>query len=138
MEVDTYTGLVRVLDVVAVHDIGKAINPGFVKGQIYGGVHMGIGIALTEDIAIDPKTGRAKGDSFRKYHTLNAPDMPNVRVLLIEEQEDCGPFGAKSIGEIATIPTAPAVVNAVNHALGTRLTTLPLTPERIIEAITKI
>lgn len=136
VEVDTYTGLVRVKDVVAVHDVGKAINPGFVKGQIYGGVHMGIGIALTEDIAIDAKTGKAKGNSFRKYHTINTPDMPPVRVMLIEEKEDYGPYGAKSIGEIATIPIAPAVVNAVNHALGTRLTTLPLTPERIVAAIT--
>ncbi|WP_206808739.1 xanthine dehydrogenase family protein molybdopterin-binding subunit [Paradesulfitobacterium ferrireducens] len=135
VEVDTLTGLVRVIDLLAVHDVGKAINPGFVKGQIYGGVQMGIGLALSEDLQIDPKSGKAKGDSFARYHLINAPDMPSVEVLLIEKGGDLGPFGAKSIGEIATCPTAPAVVNAVNHALGTNLTTLPLTPERILAAL---
>jgi xanthine dehydrogenase molybdenum-binding subunit len=66
---------------------------------------------------------------------VNAPEMPPLRVLLVEEGEPTGPFGAKAIGEIATIPVAPAVVNAVNHALGTRLTDLPLLPERVIEAL---
>lgn len=135
VEVDTFTGLVRVVDLLAVHDVGKAINPGFVKGQIYGGVQMGIGLALSEDLQIDPTSGKAKGDSFARYHIVNAPDMPPVEVLLIEKGGDLGPFGAKSIGEIATCPTAPAVVNAVNHALGTNLTTLPLTPERILAAL---
>ncbi|GAB6171258.1 molybdopterin-dependent oxidoreductase [Paradesulfitobacterium aromaticivorans] len=137
VEVDTLTGLVRVIDLLAVHDVGKAINPGFVKGQIYGGVQMGIGLALSEDLRIDPKSGKAKGDSFARYHLINAPDMPPVNVLLIEKGGDLGPFGAKSIGEIATCPTAPAVVNAVNHALGTNLTTLPLTPERILCALSE-
>ena len=89
-------------------------------------------MALIEDLKVDYKTGRIKGDSFSRYHLINAPDMPPVNVILLEEGEDAGPFGAKSIGEIATIPICPAVVNAVNHALGTNLTTLPLTPERIV------
>ncbi|CAA7600561.1 Aldehyde oxidase and xanthine dehydrogenase, a/b hammerhead domain protein [Acididesulfobacillus acetoxydans] len=135
VEVDTWTGLVRVVEVLAVHDVGRAINPGFVRGQIYGGVQMGIGYALTEDIAVDPVSGRAKGDRFSRYHLVNMPDMPPVRVILIEKGGDLGPFGAKSIGEIATCPTAPAVVNAVNQALGTNLETLPLTPERILRAL---
>ncbi|KLU59805.1 xanthine dehydrogenase molybdenum-binding subunit [Peptococcaceae bacterium CEB3] len=135
VEVDTLTGLVRVLEVLAAHDVGRAINPGFVKGQIYGGIQMGIGYALSEDIAIDPNNGRAKGDRFSRYHLINAPDMPPVKVILIEKGGDLGPFGAKSIGEIATCPTAPAVVNAVNHALGTNLTSLPLTPDKIIQAL---
>ena len=132
--VDTYTGLVTVNDYLAVHDIGKAINPGFVEGQILGGVQMGIGMALYEEIKFDFK-GKPINDSFSKYHVVNAPDMPEVRVLLIEEGEDYGPYGAKSIGELCTVPVAPAIVNAVNDALGTKLSSLPLTPEKILAAI---
>lgn len=138
LEVNTLTGLVKIIDILAVHDVGKAINPEFVRGQIYGGIQMGIGMALTEDLEVDPGTGRTRSDSFSKYHLINTPDMPPVEVILIEQGEDNGPFGAKSIGEIATCPTAPAIVNAVNHALGTNLTVLPLTPERIIEALKRV
>jgi CO/xanthine dehydrogenase Mo-binding subunit len=106
-----------------------------VEGQIHGGVQIGIGYALYEDVALDPTTGRMRADSFARYTLVNAPEMPPLRVLLVEEGEPTGPFGAKAIGEIATIPVAPAVVNAVNHALGTRLTDLPLLPERVIEAL---
>jgi len=132
--VDTYIGLVTVNDYLAVHDIGKAINPGFVEGQILGGVQMGIGMALYEEIKFDAK-GKPINDSFSKYHVVNAPDMPEVKVLLIEEGEDYGPYGAKSIGELCTVPVAPAIVNAVNDALGTKLSSLPLTPEKILAAI---
>ncbi|HZK83718.1 MAG TPA: molybdopterin cofactor-binding domain-containing protein, partial [Desulfosporosinus sp.] len=135
VEVDTLTGLVKVLEVVAAFDVGKAINPGFVEGQIHGGIQMGIGFALTEDIDLDPLTGIVKGDSFARYHIVNAPDMPPVRVILIEKGENDGPYGAKSIGEIATCAIAPAIVNAVNHALGTNLTVLPLTPEKIMSGL---
>ncbi|MDQ7096341.1 molybdopterin-dependent oxidoreductase [Desulfosporosinus sp. PR] len=137
VEVDTLTGLVRVLDVVAAFDVGKAINPGFVEGQIYGGIQMGLGMALTEDLDIDPVTGIVRGDSLANYHIVNAPDMPPVRVLLIEKGENDGPYGAKSIGEIATCAIAPAIVNAVNHALGTGLSVLPLTPMRILSGLKK-
>ncbi len=131
---DTLTGLVRVTDFMAVHDVGRAINPRLLKGQIYGGVQMGIGMALTEELTYDA-LGRPRNDSFSRYHLVNSPDMPPVKILLVEENEPGGPFGAKSIGEICTVPTAAAVVNAVNRALGTELTELPLTPERIIEAL---
>lgn len=134
VEVDTFTGLVRVTDFMAVHDVGRAINPRLLKGQIYGGVQMGIGMALTEELTYKPN-GQPKNDSLSRYHLINTPDMPPVEVLLVEEEEQGGPFGAKSIGEICTVPTAAAVVNAVNHALGTEMTELPLTPERILEAI---
>jgi CO/xanthine dehydrogenase Mo-binding subunit len=130
--VDTYTGMTRVTEFLAVHDVGKAINPAFVEGQIHGGVQMGIGMALLEELVVDERTGLPRTEGFDRYHMVNAPDMPKVRVLLVEEGESGGPFGAKSVGEIATVSVAPAVVNAVNHALGTRLTTLPLTPERIL------
>ena len=134
LTVDTLTGLVQIDNYLAVHDVGQALNRSFVEGQIYGGVQMGIGMALTEELAFDAK-GRPSARNFDKYHLLNAPDMPDVEVLLIEEGEEGGPFGAKSIGEIATVPVAPAVVNAINRALAAELTELPLTPARIVRAL---
>ena len=131
--VDTLTGMVQVTDFLAVHDVGRALNPSLLKGQIYGGVQMGIGMALCEELTYDP-SGEPRRDSLSRYPLVNAPAMPPVEVLLVEEGEPGGPFGAKSIGEICTVPTAAAVVNAVNRALGTELTELPLTPERVLEA----
>lgn len=135
VEVDRLTGRVKVTDYLAVHDIGRAINPMLVEGQIHGGIQIGIGYALYEDVAIDRATGRMRGDSFSRYTLANAPEMPPIRVLLVEEGEPTGPFGAKAVGEIATIPVAAAVVNAVNNALGIELTELPLSPERVLAAI---
>ncbi|MDL2298642.1 molybdopterin-dependent oxidoreductase [Synergistaceae bacterium OttesenSCG-928-D05] len=132
--VDTLTGFVRINKYLAVHDVGTAINPEAVTGQIYGGVQMGIGMGLCEELAFDAK-GKPSARNFDKYHMVNAPDMPEVEVILLDSEEDGGPFGAKSIGEIATVPPAPAIANAVNRALGTELTTLPLTPARILEAL---
>lgn len=137
VEADVLTGLVRVTDFLAVHDVGKALNPRFLEGQIYGGVQMGIGMALTEELLYDA-AGRPKSDSFSRYHIVNAPDMPPVEVLFVEDYEPGGPFGAKSIGEICTVPTAAAVGNAVNRALGTELVHLPLTPERILAALDRL
>ncbi|MFZ5966949.1 MAG: xanthine dehydrogenase family protein molybdopterin-binding subunit [Bacillota bacterium] len=134
VEIDTLTGLVRVVDVLAVHDIGKAINPGFVEGQIQGAIQMGIGLALTEEIKVD-KRGKISGDTFSKYHVINAPDMPDVQVLLVEEGDEHGPFGAKSVGEISTCAIAPAIVNAINWALDVNITSLPVTPEKIMAAL---
>ena len=136
VEVDTYTGLVKVLEVLAVYDIGKAINRGFVEGQIQGAIQMGIGFALSEEIHVDDK-GRITGESLSKYHMVNAPDMPDVDILLVEEGEALGPFGAKSIGEISTVPIAPAVINGINHALDTRIASLPATPEKVLAAIVR-
>jgi len=136
VEVDTLTGRVKVRDYLAAHDVGRAINPMLVEGQIHGGIQNGIGYALFEDVEINETTGVMKADRFSRYHMVNAPEMPKVDVLLIEKGEWTGPFGAKAVGEIATIPVAPAVVNAVNHALGTKLTDLPLTPEKILAALT--
>lgn len=135
VEVDTLTGRVQVTDYLAAHDIGRAINPMLVEGQIHGGIQIGLGYALYEDVAVDPGTGRLRGDSFARYTLANAPEMPPIRTLLVEKVEPTGPFGAKAVGEIATVAVAPALVNAVNAALGTRLTDLPLLPERIILAL---
>jgi xanthine dehydrogenase molybdenum-binding subunit len=134
VEVDRITGRVRVVDYVAVHDIGKAINLGFVQGQIQGSIQMGLGMALSEELALNGD-GRVANGRLSRYTVANAPEMPPIRVELIEAGEDLGPFGAKSIGEIATVPVAPAVINAINDALGITLTTLPALPERIIAAL---
>lgn len=134
VKVDKYTGHVEILDLLAVHDIGKSINPLLVEGQIQGGAHMSIGMALMEEIEIDKK-GYVKSTNFSKYHLFNAPQMPEVRVITIEENEPYGPYGAKSVGELAAVAPGPAVVNAVNFALGTNITTYPVTPEVIIKNI---
>jgi xanthine dehydrogenase molybdenum-binding subunit len=95
---------------------------------------MGVGMALSEELVYDSK-GRPKSASLSRYTMINAPSMPNVDVLLVEEGEPGGPFGGKSIGEICTVPVAPAIANAVNASLGTSMTELPFTPERILAAL---
>ena len=134
VKVDTYTGRVLVTDFLCVVDIGLALNPGMVEGQCRGAVQAGIGSALCEELALDAQ-GRMSTTGLRDYHLINTAEMPRVDVLLIEHPGDDGPFGAKSVGEVATVPTAAAVVNAVNRALGTAITTLPLNPERILATL---
>ncbi len=134
VEVDVLTGITRVTDFLTVVDIGRAINRGMVEGQCRGAVQAGIGSALCEEVVLDHR-GRPAPDGFKNYHLVNAPDMPEVRVLLVEHDGDDGPFGAKSVGEVATVPTAAAIINALNRALGTTITTLPATPERVVVAL---
>lgn len=135
VEVDIETGQVRVVDYLACHDIGRALNPLTVRGQIYGGVQMGIGMALSEEVIVNPTTGAVATRGLKDYTVMGIQDMPPVRVLLVELEEEHGPFGAKSVGEIATAPVAPAVVNAINQALGANITSLPVTPEKILTAL---
>lgn len=136
VEVDKLTGLVNILDSLAVHDIGKSINPMLVEGQIQGGVQFSLGMALTEDIEID-KSGNVKSTNFSKYHIFNSTSMPPVQVLTIEDDEPHGPYGAKSVGEMASVAPAPAIINAINFALDTNITTYPATPEVIIKELEK-
>lgn len=134
VEVDVLTGLVEVKDFLVVVDVGRAINPMMVEGQCRGAVQAGIGSALCEEVVLDA-LGRPLDGGFKNYHLVNAATMPDVRVLMIEHDGDDGPYGAKSVGEVAFVPTAAAVVNAINHALGTTITTLPASPERIVGAL---
>lgn len=134
--VDKFTGHVKIDRYLAVHDLGQSINRNFVDGQIYGGVQMGIGMALCEELAYGPD-GSPKAENFDKYHMINAPDMPEVEIMLVEDGEPGGPYGAKSIGEVCTVPVSAAVVNAVNRALAASLTELPLTPAKIVAAAEK-
>lgn len=132
VEVDTWTGFTRILEYLAVHDIGRAINPGMCTAQIQGAAQMGCGAALREELVVG-KDGRCTS-SLSKYHLFLAPDLPNIRVeLLTDGHSQEGPFGAKSIGEVSFVPAAPAVCSAVNDALGSELGTLPFTPDRILK-----
>ena len=133
--VDVGTGVIKVEKLVLVHDIGRAINPTTVEGQLQGGISMGLGYALFEDPSIDPRTGVMRGDNFNTYRLASALDMPEVEVLLWEEPAPSGPFGGKGLGMCGVHAVAPAIANAVYHAVGVRLNELPLTPERVLAAI---
>lgn len=134
VKIDKYTGIVEITDALAVHDIGQSVNPSLVEGQIYGGAHMSLGMALSEEIVYDEK-GNVKTNSLSKYHILNSQDMPKIDILLIESEDESAPYGIKSVGEMSCVAPAPAVINAINNALGTNITNYPATPEKIIEAI---
>jgi CO/xanthine dehydrogenase Mo-binding subunit len=135
VEVDEDTGKVEVINAVAAHDVGKAINPMLVEGQIEGGISQGLGYGLFEDLVC--KNGVVLNDSFLDYKIATAVDMPNTKVIIVEENDPEGPFGAKGVGEAPMIATAAAVANAVNNAVGARVTDLPLNMERVWEAINK-
>jgi aldehyde oxidoreductase len=129
IEVDVELGTVRVLKVTAAHDVGKAINPTLIEGQIEGGVAQGLGMALMEEFF------PGKGENLHDYLIPSAGDVPEVESILIEEPASIGPFGAKGIGEQAVIPTAPAILNAIHDAVGVRIHKVPATPDRVRAAI---
>jgi len=134
--VDTETGEITLLKSVACHDIGRAINPDAVVGQIAGGSHQGLGYALTEDFVMEE--GVTKTPSLAEYLVPTALDFPTTQVIILESGSGVGPFGAKGIGEPALTPAAPAVANAVADAIGVRIHELPLTPERVLEALERV
>lgn len=136
VEVDRETGEVRVVHFVVAQDSGRPIHPGIVRGHILGGIQQGLGFALTEDFRLDP-AGRPANPNFADYKLFTARDMPSIEVILVETEEPSGPFGAKGLGEAAMIPTAPAVANAIYHATGVRMTALPMTRERVFDALQK-
>jgi CO/xanthine dehydrogenase Mo-binding subunit len=135
IEVDPDTGLVKVLNMWCAHDVGKAVNPVNVEGQIEGGIQMGLGFALTEEIVREK--GKTLNPSFLDYKLFTALDMPTIKPIIVEVPEPLGPFGARGIGEATTIPTAAAIANAVFNAVGVRVKELPMTPERILEELKK-
>jgi CO/xanthine dehydrogenase Mo-binding subunit len=124
VEVDQETGEVKVLKVVSVHDSGRIINPVAAEGQVHGGVHMGIGYALYEELVLEQ--GRVVNASFADYHVPTAQETPVVKAVFLENPDPAGPFGAKGIGETACIPTAAAIANAVYDATGRRVKKLPI------------
>jgi CO/xanthine dehydrogenase Mo-binding subunit/aerobic-type carbon monoxide dehydrogenase small subunit (CoxS/CutS family) len=124
VEVNTETGEVRVLQVIAAHDVGRAINPLALEGQIEGGVVMGMGYALLEKFEVEE--GIVRSDSLARYKIPKIHHVPRIVSMLVEHPAAEGPFGAKGVGEITSIPTAPAIANAVHHAIGLRSFSLPV------------
>jgi len=133
IEVDTGTGVVEVLNVYTAADIGKAINPQNVEGQIEGGTVQGIGMALMEEQVI--KEGITLNPDLTGYLIPTSMDTPRFTTRLVENEDSEGPFGAKGIGEPATIATTPAIANAIYDAVGVRIFDLPITPEKILKAL---
>jgi CO/xanthine dehydrogenase Mo-binding subunit/aerobic-type carbon monoxide dehydrogenase small subunit (CoxS/CutS family) len=129
VEVDIELGTTRVRRIVAAHDVGRAINPTQVEGQIHGGVAQGLGLALMEEYI----PGRT--ENLHDYLIPTFGDVPEIETILIEDREPLGPYGAKGIGEPALIPTAPAILAAIRHATGVRIRKVPATPDRVRAAI---
>jgi CO/xanthine dehydrogenase Mo-binding subunit len=135
VEVDTETGQVSVLKAIAVHDVGKAINPNGIRGQLIGGIQHGVGYALTESMKWDDK-GNQLTFSFLDYKVPRSTDMPKeIQVDWVESNDPLGPFGAKGVGEPGMVPTAPAIANAIYDAIGVRIKELPITPDKILRAL---
>ncbi|MEQ9245566.1 MAG: molybdopterin cofactor-binding domain-containing protein, partial [Nitratireductor sp.] len=129
LEVDTALGTVRLLKITAAHDVGRAINPLLVEGQIEGGIAQGIGLALMEEYV----PGRT--ENLHDYLIPTIGDVPPIETILVEVPDPEGPFGAKGLGEHVLIPTAPAILNAIRHAVEVEVTKVPATPSRILAAI---
>jgi len=132
VDVDLELGTTLVRRIVAAHDVGRAINPMLVEGQIHGGIAQGLGFALMEEYV----AGRT--DNLHDYLIPTIGDIPPIETILVEDTEPAGPFGAKGVGEPALIPTAPAILGAIRHATGARVDHLPATPARVRTAIREI
>jgi xanthine dehydrogenase molybdenum-binding subunit len=135
VEVDVETGQVKIVRLVSSHDVGRAINPMIVEGQILGGALQGIGYALSEGFYFDPRTGTALNQWFLDLHTPSILDAPDVEPIIVELGEPTHPFGAKGCSEISYVGVAPAIANAIYHATGARVTELPMTPDVVLKAL---
>ena len=134
VRVDTDTGAVELLRYMAVHDVGKAINPLGLEGQIEGGVTQGLGYALFEDLAVEG--GQVLNPNMVDYRLPTFHTMPRaLDTESVEGDPSEGPYGAKGVGELPFGPVAPAIANAIYNAVGVRVKTLPLTPERILRGL---
>ena len=133
IEVDTDTGIVKLLKVHGAHDVGRVLNRLGIEGQIEGGIVMGQGYALTEDLMIE--NGVMKNPNFRDYKLVTAPEIPEMDITFIESMDGEGPQGAKGVGEAPAICMAAATANAIANATGVRIFELPFTPEKVYRAL---
>ncbi len=133
IEVDTETGIVRLVKVTSANDVGRVINQMGIEGQIEGGIIMGMGYALTEELQVEE--GMVLNPSFRDYKLVTAPEIPEIEMHFVETMDGEGPHGAKGVGEAPAICLAPAVANAIYNATGVRILRLPLTPENVYRAL---
>jgi len=134
IEVDPETGELTLTDFVVVQDVGRAINPLGVEGQMQGGAVQSLGMALSEGLMFDD-AGRLTNPSLLDYRKLTAADLPPIETIIVEVPAPAGPFGARGVGEPPIIPAPAAIANAIQDATGLRITELPLTPERIALAL---
>lgn len=133
VEVNTKTGEVRVLRVIAANDVGKAINPLGLEGQMEGGVMMGLGNALTEEFIVED--GQVFTDRMARYRVPSIIFTPEITTIVVEHPTAGGPYGAKGVGEIVSIPTTPAITNAVYNAVGVRIDRLPVDQAEVIRKL---
>jgi xanthine dehydrogenase molybdenum-binding subunit len=131
--VDTQTGIVRLLKVTGAHDVGRVLNRLGIEGQIEGGIVMGQGYAISENLMVE--NGVVRNPNFRDYKLITAPEIPEIDVSFIETMDGEGPQGAKGVGEAPAICIAAAVANAIYNATGTRIYALPFTPENVYRAL---
>lgn len=135
VDVDDETGKVDVIELVAINDAGKIVNPVLAEGQAIGGCSMGIGYALMEEIELNE--GKIKNTNFSDYIIPTSKDMPKVKSIFVEEEEQTGPYGAKGLGELVMLATAPAIINAIYDAINVRIFDLPATPDKVLLEINK-
>ena len=135
VEVDLDTGEVRILRYIAAHDVGRAINPKSVEGQIAGAAVQGIGQALLEEIVVQDGVNMTPG--LFQYLIPTATDVPDIETIVLESGEGLGPFGARGIGEPPIGPPLAVIASAIADAVGARPTTLPITPERVLDAVAR-
>jgi len=133
VEVDTLTGKVDVLHVHVGQDVGKVLNPLGLEGQVEGGIVMGMGYALSEEMIYEK--GYLQNTTFHDYKVPTPRDIPEIHFYPIETNEKTGPYGAKGMAEAPLVPTPAAIVNAVSNALGVEFNSLPITPEKVLKAI---
>ncbi|HSG95449.1 MAG TPA: molybdopterin cofactor-binding domain-containing protein, partial [Afifellaceae bacterium] len=134
VEVDDETGQVDILRIAAAHDCGTPINPMLVEGQVEGGIAMGIGFALQEEILF-AEDGSQINPNLTNYIMPTSLDMPEIDVDIVDNYDPTGPFGAKGVGEPTSVPTAATILNAIHDAVGVRITSLPATAEKVLAAI---
>jgi len=135
--VDTETGKVTILRYTAAQDVGRAIHPSYVEGQIQGGVAQGIGWALSEEYVYDDE-GHLLNASLLDYRMPTALDLPMIEPVIVEVPNPNHPFGVKGVGEVPIVPPAAAIANAIYQAIGVRITTLPMKPAVILKALGRI
>lgn len=137
VEVDDETGEVRVVEMTQCYDVGKAINPALVEGQIQGGAMMGLGLGVLENSYPYYPSVDHRGGQFNSYYTPSPRDMPDIKTIIIENASADGPYGAKGIGEMANNSQPPAIASAVFDAVGVWVTEIPITPESVLRALEK-
>ena len=135
VEVNTQTGEVRVLQIISANDVGRAINPLGLQGQVEGGIMMGLGHALTENFIVE--NGQVVTDRLARYRIPSITLTPEITSFIVEHPTLEGPYGAKGVGEIVCIPTVPAITNAIYNAVGVRIDRLPVDQETLLWEIKK-